>query len=168
MEIKYEVRHYIPPSEDEFKEIKDLLIRNSREFLPPLLGRPGFSSTIKVLKERGNIFYILKTREKRTLAAITCIETNSGGPYVPFLIVDPEFRRKGWSKTLMDYLTKDLEKKGYSHLNLETWSTNGAALNLFKSYGFKVIKIVKDGRGEGVDDLKLGLSLHRKLQRDIR
>ncbi len=63
--------------------------------------------------------------------------------------IHPDFRRKGLGKQLMRYI---LEQFGTAHFAfLEVRKSNVAAINLYRSFGFKAIQIRKKYYRDGED-----------------
>lgn len=53
------------------------------------------------------------------------------------IAVHPELRGRGLSRKLMDRLSETVREKGAEALTLEVRKSNQAAIELYKSYGFK-------------------------------
>jgi ribosomal protein S18 acetylase RimI-like enzyme len=54
-----------------------------------------------------------------------------------YLVVEPEFRSKGWGYRLLDYAMKDLAQRGALRIHIVTRPQNTAANKLYERYGFK-------------------------------
>jgi len=57
-----------------------------------------------------------------------------------YLVVEPEFRSKGWGYRLLDYAVKDLIKRGSMRINLVTRTDNAPGNKLYERYGFEEMK----------------------------
>lgn len=70
--------------------------------------------------------------------------------YISTLIVSPSARGKGVTKALYSRLFSE-----YENVNIftRTWSTNIAHIKILEKYGFKVIQVIKDDRGNGIDTI---------------
>ena len=70
--------------------------------------------------------------------------------YISTLIVSPNARGKGVTKALYGKLFSE-----YENINIftRTWSTNIAHIKILEKYGFKVIQVIKDDRGNGIDTI---------------
>lgn len=55
------------------------------------------------------------------------------------LAVHPKFRRRGFGKSIMEFLLKNASKKGLSKVLLEVRQTNTAAQRLYESKGFSIV-----------------------------
>ena len=53
------------------------------------------------------------------------------------VIIEPKFRGKGYSKMLLQKAIELIKSKNIDIIVLGLYSDNGAALNLYKSFGFK-------------------------------
>lgn len=54
-----------------------------------------------------------------------------------FIVVDKEYRGKGYSKELMNYALNDMKKRGLSKVRLLTRTNNDPARKLYLKLGFK-------------------------------
>ena len=70
--------------------------------------------------------------------------------YISTLIVSPSARGKGVTKALYGRLFSE-----YENVNIftRTWSTNIAHIKILEKYGFEVIQVIKDDRGNGIDTI---------------
>jgi ribosomal protein S18 acetylase RimI-like enzyme len=68
--------------------------------------------------------------------------------YISTLIVSPSARGKGVTKALYGRLFSE-----YENVNIftRTWSTNIAHIKILEKYGFEVIQVIKNDRGNGID-----------------
>lgn len=71
------------------------------------------------------------------------------------LNVHPSYRRRGLGSSLMDSALGFLKDKGFKKITLETGMNNTAALNLYKSKGFSVDRILKGYYKSGGDAFHL-------------
>lgn len=69
--------------------------------------------------------------------------------YVSRMIVKKEYRNQGIGKTILDYLTSQAEKMGYSEMALGVDIDNDHALHLYRKNGFdKIIAECADKDGK--------------------
>lgn len=68
----------------------------------------------------------------------------AGEFYVDNIAVDPEYRRKGTGRALMDYLIKAARAAGGEFLSLEVRPSNAPAVALYESLGFKKAGLRRD------------------------
>lgn len=60
------------------------------------------------------------------------------------IAVEKDFRGLGYSRKLMERMVKSAQEKEAHDLTLEVRAGNGAAINLYKSYGFKKEAVRRD------------------------
>lgn len=59
--------------------------------------------------------------------------------YIYGFRVKPEYRRRGVGTRLMNYIERDLQKRGYGYANLNVGQDNPGALRLYERLGYSVI-----------------------------
>lgn len=70
--------------------------------------------------------------------------------YISTLVVSPKARGKGVTKALYNRLFSQYESV---NIFTRTWSTNIAHIKILQSYGFEVIQVIKNDRGNGIDTI---------------
>lgn len=70
--------------------------------------------------------------------------------YISTIIVDPDFRRRGITRTFYNILKENYPD---TYIVTRTWSSNYSHIQLLESIGFNMIKVIKDDRGTGIDTL---------------
>ena len=141
------------------------------EFVPPLSSRSSstqrnFSENLKSRDGIRQYFEQLKNQrfaaayEDGALIAFVSYKENYSSAeihkkelpniYISTLIVSPSARGKGVTKALYGRLFSE-----YENVNIftRTWSTNIAHIKILEKYGFKVIQVIKDDRGNGIDTI---------------
>ncbi|MFQ6063400.1 MAG: GNAT family N-acetyltransferase [Methanosarcinales archaeon] len=126
------------------------------EFVPPLSLREGgiegrLNNTL--CKHNSNFLIAEDVHGIRGIIGYKKHWKNELDAYVSIVAVHPKYRGNGISKILNDILQKKLKKDGIKYLNVCTWSTNEAALNLYNKQGYKINCIKKNDRGEGIDTI---------------
>ena len=61
--------------------------------------------------------------------------------HITNIAVLPEYRRRGYGKSLVKYLINRAEKEGVKFLTLEVRVSNGAAQGLYRGFGFQAAGI---------------------------
>jgi len=150
-------------------DVYKLLEAADNEFIPPLSSRS--SSTQQTLsnfakRTDGIDQYFEQLKGQRFVVAFenkkligfvsykenySCSEIpNSELPniYITTLVVSPSERGKGVTKALYNKLFEE-----YMSVNIftRTWSTNIAHTKILQGYGFEIIKVIKNDRGNGID-----------------
>lgn len=154
-----------------YDQAYQLLAAADEEFVPPLSSRSSstqqdFSATIQNSDGIRQYFAQLKMQrfaavfEEDALIAFvsykenyTCAEISSEelpNIYISTLVVSPKARGKGVTKALYSRLFSE-----YEHVNIftRTWSTNIAHIKILEAYGFEVIKVLENDRGNGIDTI---------------
>ena len=150
-------------------QIYQMLAFSDNEFVPPLSCRN--STTQKKLdgltNENGIKDYfegllsqqVLGVFEKDNLIGILSFITDYTNPefkkvvlpniYLSTLVINPNFRGKGVTKKVYDYLFNTLYK---SHtVYTRTWSTNFAHLKILGDFGFNMVLNKPNDMGKGID-----------------
>ncbi len=69
------------------------------------------------------------------------------------VLVVPEYRKKGQAKQLLEFMINDLSNKGVKKILLEVRNSNVPAINLYETFGFKVLSKRKKYYIDGEDAL---------------
>ncbi|GEM_PF-6005557 len=147
-------------------KIKRFFREHSEEFVPPLIKRDNFKKNLSDICRFGGVIYCSTTEPReRILGAVTFIHLNESKTienkftHIPYIATSEQYKRTGLMNILMTQ-TIDYEKKhGTEKIFLETWSTNIASRSLFDKLGFTEIKIKKNARGRGIDEIQYELIL---------
>jgi GNAT superfamily N-acetyltransferase len=82
--------------------------------------------------------FVLVLEDEEKLVGMGLIKTiGEGIGEVGRMYIRPEYRGRGYGKELMEQLVAQAEEIGYSILRLETADFMSAALNVYRSSGFK-------------------------------
>lgn len=111
-------------------------------------GDPYFRKRAAAAFEENTLIAFVSYKEN-----YTCAEISSGelpNIYILTLVVSPKARGKGVTKALYSRLFSE-----YEHVNIftRTWSTNIAHIKILEAYGFEVIKVLENDRGNGIDTI---------------
>ncbi|MBR2937852.1 MAG: GNAT family N-acetyltransferase [Oscillospiraceae bacterium] len=153
-----------------YPEAYEMLAAADNEFVPPLSSRS--SSTQQDFSQSATndsiiqYFDQLKTQrfaavfEDGALIAFVSYKENYScreiapeelpNIYLSTLIVSPKARGKGVTTALYKKLFSE-----YENVNIftRTWSTNTAHIKILDKYGFEVIKVLENDRGNGIDTI---------------
>lgn len=94
------------------------------------------------LKHPYDQVWILETEGK--IAGYCNFRVIAGEGELMRIAVAPFFRGRGYSRRLMGILTQDARKNQVEAVTLEVRASNHPAINLYKSYGFKIESVRKD------------------------
>lgn len=78
--------------------------------------------------------------------------------YISTLVASPSARGKGVTKALYGTLFSEYET---SNVFTRTWSTNFAHIKILQNFGFEVIKVLENDRGNGINTIYF--KKHRNL-----
>lgn len=154
--------------------IRALLVLCDREFVPPISSRTSTTQSNLSQKEAGNGIsaYLAALMEQEIACALdgdtllgfvsyrlnhTCDEIGAGthpNLYISTLIVSPEARGQGLTKTIYSYL---FEKYASRRIFTRTWSTNLAHIKILEKFGFSEHCRIKNHRGENIDTVYFAL-----------
>lgn len=73
-----------------------------------------------------------------------------GTGYIEDLFVQKDWRRQGVAKHLLAIALRYFQSEGFPRVQLEMWSANKPALNLYRGYGFVMIRETEIGLGRYV------------------
>ena len=79
-------------------------------------------------------------REEKTAIGFLCLEENTKRLYsIKFVFVDPNYRKQGIAKKLLNHALSIAKEKGAKKVNLNVYSTAINAISLYKKLGFKEV-----------------------------
>jgi ribosomal-protein-alanine N-acetyltransferase len=108
-------------------------------------------------REYPDLFLVARRGKKMAGYTITCV-----GPRNAELVsiaVDPESRRRGIARALLDYTKVQLKKKRAKTWWLMVDTTNDSAIAFYEQYGFQTTRRVKRYYGAGRDAWRMRLTL---------
>ncbi len=173
----------IPTAEQHrfYDQILEMMYAADDEFYPPLSARSSTTQKDLSKSEKSDdgilqYFEQLKSQrfmvayeDERLLAFVSYKEnyTNEhigadGLPniYLSTLIVRPEGRGRGLTTTMYGNLFTAYEN---ANVFTRTWSTNVPHIKILDKFGFEVIEVLKNDRGEGMDTVYF----KRKAQKEL-
>ncbi|MBQ4518682.1 MAG: GNAT family N-acetyltransferase [Clostridia bacterium] len=163
--------HIVSPREQAqyYDEILEMLYMSDDDFIPPLSARSSTtqkdltssqktedgilqyfeemkSQRFMVALEDGKVMAFVSYRENYVNGVIT--EAYTPNIYLSTLIMRPEARGKGLTKTMYSLLFKEYEDR---FICTRTWSTNIAHKKILDFYNFSTFATLPDDRGKGID-----------------
>ncbi len=81
--------------------------------------------------------------ENKTVAGYYIISTSADETEVLDIAVDPKFRKRSFGQAMLADIKKESNNKKSRVIFLEVRQNNNAAINLYKSFGFKEIGVRK-------------------------
>lgn len=98
--------------------------------------------------EKGQLIAFVSYKENYTCTEIP--QDALPNIYISTLVVSPSARGKGVTKALYNKLFAE-----YEGVNIftRTWSTNTAHIKILEGYGFSIIKVLENDRGNGIDTI---------------
>ena len=136
---------------------------NVEEAFRASLNFSKYKNLLKKWKIPNLEYFIAYDEDKKCVvgtSGIYEIENDSNSAWVGWTSVNPEYRRKGIGKKLVQYIINESKKRGYKIMKLHTVDIDYQknAHKLYKSLGFKLIKKEKE-REIGHDRLYYELNL---------
>ena len=127
-----------------------------RDFLENTKNRDGIRKYFEQLKnqrfavalEDGVLIAFVSYKENHSCVEISQKELPN--IYISTLIVSPNARGKGVTKALYSRIFSEYETV---NVFTRTWSTNIAHIKILEKYGFEVVKVLEDDRGNGIDTI---------------
>lgn len=136
MEIRY-----INDIDNYFKiEIVNLLKRNDCDFPIPLSNKIDFNQYITKVLENGNILLAVN-ENNQVIGCITFYNNDliNNIAYISIVCIDKDFRHQRVGKSLLEKVVITIKNTGMKKIILYTHIENVNAINLYKSFGFKII-----------------------------
>lgn len=109
--------------------------------------RDGF---LRIITNPGVLAYVATVDEK--VAGYVCAFIIGEDSEILKLAVRPEYRERGIARALNARCIKDLKEARCRKVYLEVRRTNGAAINLYESFGFRVVGVRKSYYRSPVED----------------
>ena len=149
-------------------KIRKLLLSEDKSFVPQLSSRTSttqnFSSNQATQHSIDNYLAaiadqsIIVLKEGRTVAGFLsyrkeheCADAGAKScAYVSTIIVNPHYQGQRLTYDMYYELFSRVQKTGMPVVT-RTWSTNAAHLHILNQLGFKLMKQIKDNRGESID-----------------
>ncbi|MDR6226321.1 GNAT family N-acetyltransferase [Desmospora profundinema] len=159
-----------PADNGDAEELQRRLARVVREGVyldetpDSLPGKQETKEEIREIQQRGGMYTVVEVDGEIAGAAI--LKRGSRGisrHTVRFRTwLTPGYRGMGLGKKLMEYTIGWARANGVEKINLDVWSSNDRAIELYKKYGFQVEgRLRKQAilRGDYVDEVFMGLFL---------
>jgi ribosomal-protein-alanine N-acetyltransferase len=86
---------------------------------------------------------VVVARRRRRIAAFAIMHFGDDVAHLNLLAVDPEYRRQGLGRQLMEWLTLTAMEAGVFRINLELRTHNEAARVFYETLGFEKIRVVQ-------------------------
>lgn len=137
-------------SSKELEKFKIFLEHEDHDFYPPLSDREKIEEYLQEMIQ-GKIVYF---EDEKIFAAICYFDNYEkyNSAYIKFIAVLPEYRHQHYGMQLMERALQELKGK---LITITTWSTDKPALELYQHIGFKIVKVLKNDRGNNVDTIVL-------------
>lgn len=127
------------------------------DFVPTLSEREiNIEKKIKSLYKHGEKFLLLQ-KMKRIIGVISFSENQSGkgNAHISYFAIHPSYREKFLGRNLLCECLNILIGDKEAWVQVETWSDNKKALELYNKEGFEVKKVLKSDRGKNLDTIIL-------------
>lgn len=99
----------------------------------------------------GGRFLALAIRDDSKIIALITISTTQFDADIEGIVVDNEYRNKGYAMQLLEFSQDYLKKKGIEKIFLEVRNSNTPAKNLYIKNGYKQISVRKKYYSDGED-----------------
>jgi len=99
----------------------------------------------KLLVSIDSNVYVVESGDKIYGYAITRVISFQANPlivdhkrlFIDDIIIDPEYRKKGIGKFLIEKLESVCRSEGYNYLDLNVWSFNTEAIDFYRKHGMR-------------------------------
>ena len=137
-------------------------VASEKYYVVPESSREDWDKTIKEIKNRKGLTIVAQVNEETVGMAYVVrgkIEKNSHIGFLGISILK-KFRGIGIGTAMMNHLIEWSEKQeGLEKISLTVFSTNKAAINLYRKFGFKVEGVNKKQykiEGKYIDEITMG------------
>jgi ribosomal-protein-alanine N-acetyltransferase len=96
-------------------------------------------------------FLAFAKRQGQKLIALLTISTTQFDADIEGIVVDKEFRNKGYAIELLDFAENELKNQGIEKIFLEVRKSNIPAKSLYEKIGYKEISVRKKYYNDGED-----------------
>lgn len=126
-------------------------------FIPPLSGRVEIGGYAHKIADKAHRFEAWANGELAALLAAYCNAPDRSAAFVTSISVLPRWQGRGLASRLLADCIAHVRGLGFARLELEVGQDNGAAIGLYKKYGFAV-------QGQSSSLLKMTLDLGKETQ----
>ena len=91
-----------------------------------------------------DLFFVGLIQEKLIATIMIGYEGHRG--WINYLVVHPDYQRKGLGKQLMDYATKILLKMGCQKINVQIRETNKSVIKFYDKLGYTNDEVISYGK----------------------
>lgn len=130
-------------NEDDGEAIKNVVnsVASEKYFVVPECSREDWDEAIREIKRRKGLIIIAQANEKTVGMAHLVRGKFEKNKHVGFLGISilKEFRKIGIGTAMMKYIMEWARRqKGLEKVSLTVFSTNEAAINLYRTFGFQI------------------------------
>ncbi|MEM0335056.1 MAG: ribosomal protein S18-alanine N-acetyltransferase [Thermofilum sp.] len=132
------------------KDLKRVLEIEEKSFGVDAYDRLTF---LYLYRSCGDLFLVAEMSGSVIGYSVTCVEGSGGDSvgHVHSIAVDPQFRKKGVGRALMEETFRMLRERGVKSVVLEVSIANEAGISFWKSLGFSPVGIRKRFYLDGTD-----------------
>lgn len=184
LSIRYVQNLNAPPNVAFKRNVWRLLCHANYEFIPPLSARDGpgdieldSGGAAKGAQKPTSYFQeicqqktLLILRREKVVGFLSYKENyvvpelgRTAGAYVSTLIVNRRARGRGASEFAYSALMDRVRKTSTLRKTVvtRTWSTNGSHITILERIGFRLLRVIRAGRGKEIDTVVFGRSVRR-------
>lgn len=170
--MKYSLKNNL--DKDESKAVWKILCACNNDFIPPLSSR--FSTSDILFEEDNNAelpkqyfesiidqnFILVKDTDNKVIGFLSFINGYSNqyllkfspSNYISTICIDPNYRGLGIGTELYNFMEQNLPLELTSNfITIRTWSTNFTQLKMLEKRKYRLVKEIKNHRGEGISSL---------------
>jgi len=151
-------------NEDDAVAIKNVVnsVASEKYYVVPERSREDWDEAIREIRNRKGLIIVAQVNGKIVGMAHLVRGKFTKNKHVGFLGISvlKEFRRIGIGEAMMNYIIEWAQKQdGLEKISLTVFSTNKAAINLYRKFGFAIEGISKKQykiEGKHVDEITMG------------
>jgi ribosomal protein S18 acetylase RimI-like enzyme len=91
-----------------------------------------------------DLFFVGLYKKKLIATIMVGYEGHRG--WINYLVVHPDYQRRGFGKQLMNHATKILSKMGCQKINVQIRKTNRNVIKFYKKLGFEDDEVISVGK----------------------
>lgn len=119
--------------------IKELLEKVDNEFQPRLSSKVDLTEYANKLNDKAVLFVEVDNDILIGLCAVYMADRIQLQAYLSMLVVNPEFRGKGFAKKLILEMESAVRDNGFKTIRLEVYKSNEGALSMYLKLGYIII-----------------------------
>lgn len=135
--------------------IETFILQQDKYFVPTIASKVNLAEYSQKLLSKASLAFAIKDNVLLGLIAFYCNNSTNKKAYISYLAIDGLYRGKGLGRKLLSSCIKSCIEANMISIEVETWASNTAGIQLYTSMGFSMIELVNDRPNEKTARLKI-------------